>query len=316
MHPSFHDSIALRLNHSTNQLDPVRRKELTWSISDAGTLYGAILVERFRTYDFKLVPIADNQSRLMYGAVQLGIDLSAISICLERIAQQLLSLNADLVRRSGDVGFVLLLSPGEQLPNSALGKRPTCMMHLSELPFAKLDDWYTHGTDLVIATHQTVPSACWPNQVKSRSRLPYFLADTMAASKQQNSLSVLITSRGMISDTSVANILIVDKKGEFASPRKQDILVGCTLKAIERMLKSSGETIHFRDIDTMEFASASEIILTGSTGGVWSARSVNGVAMGTKADRPKIKLLAELWKEYVGIDYVAQAAEHCHSRQE
>ncbi len=311
MHPSFHDSIALRWNHSTNQFDPVRRKELTWSISDAGTLYGAILVERFRTYGSKLITLADNQSRLTYGADQLGIELSSLSLCLEKIGQQLLAFNADLVQRSGDVGIVLLLSPGEQSHIHAFGERPTCMLHLSELPFAKLDNWYKHGTDLVIATLQAVPSDCWPNQIKSRSRINYFLADALTADKQENLLSVLTTTSGMISDTAVANILIVDKNGEFASPREQDILVGSTLKAVERVLKSRGKAIHFRDIDTISLAGASEVLLTGSTGGVWSARSVDGVAIGVNSNRPKLKFLTELWKEYVGIDYVAKAAERC-----
>ena len=132
MHPSFHDSIALRLNHSTSQFEAVRRRELTWSIADAGTLYGTILVERFRTYGSKLLDLSDHQSRLMFGANQLGIDISAIPLSLEKIGKQLIDLNGDLVQRFGDVSLALLLSPGEQSPNTVLGKRPTCMLHLNQ----------------------------------------------------------------------------------------------------------------------------------------------------------------------------------------
>ena len=308
MHPSFHDSIAFRLSHSTNQFETVRRRELSWSISDAGTLYGAILVERFRTYGSKLLDLSDHQARLLLGANELGIDVSLIPTNIEKIAQQLLDLNEDLIQRCSDVGLVFLLSPGEQSPNKELGKRPTCMLHLNQLPFAKLEKWYKHGIDLSIGTHHAVPSVCWPNQIKSRSRLPYFLSDALAAEKQVDSLAILTTMRGVISDTSVANILIVDNKGEFSSPRKEDILVGCTLKAVERILNNRNIPIHFRDIDPKELACASEVLLTGSTGGIWFARSVDGIAIGTNEDRPKLRLLTELWKEHVGIDFVSQAA--------
>ena len=308
MHPLFHDSIALRLNHSTSQFEPVRRHELNWSISDAGTLYGAILVERFRTYGSKLLDLSDHRSRLLFGAIELGIDVSLIPTSIEDIAKQLIGLNEDLVKRCGDVGLVLLLSPGVQSPNTALGKHPTCMLHLNEIPISKLDKWYKNGIDLAIGTYRTVPSGCWPNQMKSRSRLPYFLSDALATEQHADTLSILTTMHGTISDTSIANILIVDKNGEISSPRKQDILVGCTLKAIERILNDRNNPIHFRDIDPKELACASEVLLTGSTGGVWFAKSVNGIEIGTNGDRPKLRLLTDLWKEHVGIDFVAQAS--------
>jgi branched-subunit amino acid aminotransferase/4-amino-4-deoxychorismate lyase len=100
----------------------------------------------------------------------------------------------------------------------------------------------------------------------------------------------------------------MDSKGGIASPPKEDILVGCTLLAVEKLLLKNDVRIQYRDIEAKELASASEIILTGSSGGVWFAGSVDGDRIGT-SDRPMTRLLTELWKKHVGMDYIAQAAQ-------
>lgn len=310
MHPSFHDSISLRWEHSTRRFEPVPLKDLSWSIADAGTLQGAILVERFRTYAGKLLDLSDHEIRLNHGANQLSIVMSSIAVDWVPQCKRLIELNHDLVQRNGDVSIVLLLSPGEQFPGHLLGKHPTCMMHLSQLPFAKLDKWYNLGTDLTIGSQHAVPSTCWSNQIKSRSRLPYFLSDAKAAAEQPDALAVLTTTRGTISDTSVANLLMVDCKGGIVSPPRKDILVGCTLLALERLLLKTNSRIQYRDIETKELASATEIILSGSNGGVWFAGSLDGVRIGTK-DRLMTRMLTELWEKHVGLDFVAQAAQRC-----
>jgi len=310
MHPSFHDSISLRWEHSTPRFEPVPLKDLSWSIADAGTLHGAILVERFRTYAGKLLDLSDHKIRLNDGASQLSIDMSSIAVEWEPQCKRLIELNHDLVQGHGDVSIVLLLSPGEPFPGHSLGTRPTCMMHLSQLPFAKLDKWYSQGTDLWIGSQHAVPSTCWSSQIKSRSRLPYFLSDAKAVAERPDALAVLTTTRGSISDTSVANLLMVDSKGEIASPPREDILVGCTLLALERLLLKNDVRIQYRDIEANELASASEIILTGSSGGVWFAGFLDGVRIGT-TDRLMTRMLTELWKKHVGVDFVAQAAQCC-----
>ena len=307
MHTSLHDSIAFRLDPSTRQFETVHLQDLSWSIADAGMLYGAILVERFRTYGCKLLNIADHKARLLHGASHFAIDTSSIAFDLVDNSNRLLESNRELVQGCGDVSVVVLLSPGAQPQNNVLGSSPTCMMHLSPLPFAKLARWYTQGTDLSMGSYQAVPSSCWPNQIKSRSRLPYFLSDARAAASQSDSLSVLTTNRGSISDTSVANLLLVDGKGEFVSPPKEDILVGCTLQSIERLLNTDGVQIQYRDIEPKELSQAGEIILTGSSGGIWPARSIDGIRIASGTSRPKLRMLTELWQEHVGMDFVAQA---------
>jgi len=181
------------------------------------------------------------------------------------------------------------------------------MMHLIELPYRKLAKWYTDGTDLSLGSNRVVPSDCWSNQLKSRSRLPYFLSDAVATRGSADSLAVLTTMRGTISDTSVANLIIIDSSGKFISPKREDILVGCTLRVVERLLQKCDITIQFRDVQPSDLANASEVLLTGSTGGVWFANTFEGLRIGTGTERKQFQKVSQLWKEHVGMDYVAQA---------
>ncbi len=310
MQSPFVDSIALRWDHTTNKLDPIPFKDLSWSVSDSGTLFGAILVERFRSYGGRLLDLSDYQQRLHAGANTFGIDLSLVSLEVKANAERLLALNRDLVEQYGDISVVLLLSPGEASSQGTFGKMPTLMMHVSQLPFAKLDQWYQNGVDLLLGNCRVVPNACWPKQIKCRSRLPYFLSDAIGTSSQANALSVLTTSNGNVADTSVANLLLVTSCGELTSPRKEDILVGCTLQAIERLLLVRGVPIHYCDVTSIMLQEASEVILTGSNGGVWFARSMDGVRIGSSSNRSQSKQLIELWKQHVEFDFVEQAAGH------
>jgi len=317
MHPSFHNSTALRWDHQTQSFQSISRNDLSWSISDAATLYGALLVERFRTYGGNHLNLSDHKERLLLGAGQFAIEVPAVISDLNANAAQLLELNKSVVQQMGDVGIVFLLSPGQTSDSTtALGTRPTCMMHLIELPYRKLAKWYTDGTDLSLGSHRVVPSVCWSNQLKSRSRLPYFLSDAVATKNNSDSLAVLTTTRGTVSDTSVANLILVDASGKFISPKKEDILVGCTLRVVERLLQKCDIAIQFRDVHPSDLANASEILLTGSTGGVWFANTFEGLRIGTGIERKQFQNVSQLWMEHVGMDYVAQTIAKAKPRSE
>jgi branched-chain amino acid aminotransferase len=308
MQPSFRNSIALAWNNHTRCFDERPLKDLSWSLSDAATLYGALLVERFRSYEGKFLDLSDHKKRMLKGASPFAIEVPSAIADMPANASRLLELNQNVAQQVGDVGIAILLSPGETSDDTvALGTRPTCIMHLIELPYSRLAKWYTEGADLCLGQNHVVPSSCWPNEIKSRSRLPYFLADSVTKRNQLDSLAVLTTTQGFVSDTSVANLLIVDERGHFISPRKEDILVGCTLRAVERLLQKCDTAIQFRDIEPNEIASASEVLLTGSTGGVWFANTFGGRRIGPGNDRTQFQKLAQLWREHVGMDYVAQS---------
>ena len=306
---AFRDSLALQWDHHAARFQQTKLSQLSWSVNDFGTLFGAILVERFRTYGGRLLDLSDHRNRLLYGAKTLNIETTEFEARLESECQQLIEFNKELVEAAGDVSVVLLLSPGEFTADRSVGSRPTCMMHLSPLPFPNLACWYEFGVDLSLGSHRSVPGDCWPVQMKSRSRLPYLLSDSELQRNRAGRIALLLTTRGTIADTSVANVLVVNAANEIISPPKEDILVGCTLRAVERLLAESHRTIEYRDVYPEELGEAREVILTGSSGGVWSACSVDQNALPHSHRGRTVSMLTKMWTEHVGIDFVRQSIE-------
>ncbi len=310
MRASFRESLALRLDADSQRFECLPLKSLSWSIHDTGTMFGAILVERFRTYRGRLFDLDDRSDRLFHSARFLTIESQFIASQFKANCQRLLDVNRELVDLAGDVSIVVLLSPGEMVENTnKTGFSPSCMFHLSPLPFAKLASWYQHGTPLTMGRYSSVPTQCWPTQIKSRSRLPYLLSASNAPESQPESLAVLKTIRGTIADTSVANLLVVNQDNTIASPGPGDVLLGCSLQLAERLLSRVGKSIEYRDILESELVSAREIILTGSSGAVWNAISLDGQVIGRGVRGEVVCVLTELWKNHVGIDFVEQAIQ-------
>ena len=307
MDVSFRKSAALRWDGASNSFSVVSMDQLAWSVSDAGTMFGAILVERLRTYAGKLVDIEDHSDRLFSAAIQLGIDIAVWKDRFANVCGQLIEHNHDLVRRLGDVSVVVLVSPGELDDARGFGKHPTCMAHISPLPFKRLAKWYQFGTQLLSSAYTTVPSSCWPTQMKSRSRVPYLLSELNLKDEQGTSLALLKTTCGTIADTSIANVVVVMQDDTIVSPSSDKVLIGCTLKSITRLANTCGMSFEYRDIHDQDLAEAKEVILTGTNGGVWFARSVDDQLIGSGLAGPICSKLTYLWKEHVGIDFVEQA---------
>jgi len=308
MDARFRESNALRYDPRSQRFEPVPFRELSWAINDIGTLYGAILVERFRTYGRKMFDLEDRSNRLFAAAQILRIETQSIESEFELRLQHLLAINQELLEEQEDVSIVILLSPGQVISGeSSFDLSPTCMIYLSPLPFKRLAEWYSYGTSLKLSKQCSVPNACWPTQMKSRSRLPYLLANQSISESFPESLPLLMTTRNTIADTSVANILIVDSSGGIVSPPTEDALQGCSLQLARRLLERSGMTVTFRDLYPRDLTAAREIILTGSSGGVWFANSVDGQSVSGQKKGPIASILGEQWMKHVGMDYEHQA---------
>jgi len=279
---------------------------------DAGTLYGAIVVERFRTFAGNLFELADRWKRFSYGLTTLDIDFSLSQQEFANSCNQLLDVNRELVTLEGDVSVVAVASPGEVDNETAT---PSIVFHLSPLPWKKLSNWYQFGTSLFLSSYAAVPDACWPAHIKTRSRLPYYLSDVELRKNQRTTpktssieaLPLLKTVRGTIADTSVANIVIVDKNGVIRSPATGSSLEGCSLELAKRLLRSCGQNLVRTDIDESELYVAREVWLTGSTGCIWRASSLNAKRIGTDTESPIYRHLKAKWIEHVDLDFEAQA---------
>jgi branched-subunit amino acid aminotransferase/4-amino-4-deoxychorismate lyase len=102
-------------------------------------------------------------------------------------------------------------------------------------------------------------------------------------------------------------LLVVNPDNTIASPGLGDGLLGCSLQLAERLLSRVGKRIEYREILESELVSAREVILTGSSGAVWNAISLDRRVIGRGLRGEVVCVLTELWKNHVGIDFVEQA---------
>lgn len=309
MNPAFLNSVGLRWEASTESFDELPLRAMTWSVLDCGPLYGAFLVERIRTFGGKLPrgmfsTLERHLHRLSRGLDLLHIDFQSVMPRLPETLERLIELNSDLVAREGDVSLVLVVSPGSMETSEG---RVQGMLHLLPLPWRRMKVWLTSGADLVPTQIASGAGECLPGSIKSRSRLNYFLADLEAVEHGDASLSVLSTSNGFVSDTSVANVLLVTSGGEIVSPPKEKIVVGTSLEVAEIWLRERGESIVFRDVAFQELESASEVLLLGNSACVWHAESMQGELIATGESGPVCRWLQKRWVDEVGFDWLGQA---------
>lgn len=281
----------------------VTNQETNLPLDDWGVLQGVMLVERVRTYNGKLFQLSRHVSRLKDSVTAVGIDwqrwanFDLLETC-EKVAADAL----ELVGEGNDVGIVILATPGR-----VHGTEPTRIVHASELPWKRLAQWYLHGQDLVTATIRNVPNECWPVHIKTRSRLHYYLADQQAAQAGPHAGAVMLGTRGQVTETSFANVMMVNAQGDILAPRREDVLPGISLELSLTLAAQLGINVRFEDISIEMFQSAHEIILTGTNGGIWGARSLDGVQLPVTTKNSVLYRLQKSWEEFVGIAYKEQA---------
>lgn len=286
----------------------VPASSLRWSATDRATTHAAIVVERLRTFGGRPFAIEAHQRRLMRGMSWLEItEGEALS---ERIfggwIDELLRCNRHLVEAMQDVGIVVLVSPGDPGWDEGSRSSPTVMMHLSFIPFRRLQKWYAEGCQLATTPFRNMPPECLPPELKSRNRLHYWLAER-AAAKNSGDLPLLLDIEGHVAESSIANVLMVAKGGTVVTPRLSRILPGVSLAITLELCRSVGIEVREDDFDVDALYRAHEVLLSGTTGCLWPAVKLDGRNIGSGRPGPMFRRLAELWKNRIGTDFIGQA---------
>ena len=299
----FLNSFALRWDSLAAGFELVEASRLSMAATDLGAMYGAVLVERVRTFARKTFDLQPHKDRLQSGLETLGIDGRDFLKQLGAGIEELIAKSPKLLSEESDASLCIVVTPGDYFS----GKRLHGFAHWLPIPWRKLAHWYQSGTTLVRVQYASGAGECWPVNIKSRSRLNYYLADLDASKRFDGGLGLLCTSRGMVADTSVANLLMVDQHGHIVSPRREDILRGTSLERVERLLNVQGRSIEFRDLYFEEIYNAAEVLLVGNTGCVWHASHLQKRPIGDSKVGPICLSLQKQWCEAVGFDWKSQA---------
>jgi len=285
----------------------VARQALALPVGDAGFVLGATVTEQLRTFRGLLFLPAAHEERLRSSLDTVGIapgrPLDEVFAAASRLAAH----NHAAGPADDDVGLVIFVTPGDQ-PAQHQGRAGTSrtVIHTFPLAFRLWARAYDAGVSLRNVSVRQVPDACWPVQVKVRSRLHYFLADREAHAVEPGARAVIRHLDGRVSETSTANIAIV-RDDAILAPPPTDALAGVSLGCAERLAQSLGVAWRWRSLTAADLAAADEILLTSTPNCILPATRIDGRPVGDGSPGAVYRRLLAAWSRLVGLDIAAQA---------
>ncbi len=268
--------------------------EMHIRIDDQGFLQAATVVERLRTYGGQLFQFDAHLERLLHSLTVLRIDVSRSHI--ESVIAQWCERNQPWIAEQGEVGLTIFVTPGCAVPvktpsrtpvkrpgkseaYAMTGRQPTLAVYGTALDRSQIQSRQQTGQPIVVTDVQQPAPATWPRSIKVRCRLHYYLADQLATDRHPQALGVLRDADGSITETSIANLGLV-RDGAIYSPLPEQVLPGVTEAFLHQAADRHGIAWHHRRLQPEELTAAEEILLFGTTTGVW-----NGWLVESKTDR-------------------------------
>lgn len=278
----------------------------TLSMDDIGFLQGAVIVDRLRTCDGIPLDLPEHCRRFHENCSVIGIRPSTDSE-LELIVEACVHRNQQYFA-GRDFSIVLLATPGTLHGNA---DQPTCIVHPAEIAWKRTAAWYRDGQQLITSEIRSVPNDCWATSIKTRSRLNYHLADRAAVAEagDRYAAGVLIDEAGFLTETSTANLVIVEDN-TLVSPPPSSILWGISLRRTLRLAEENEMEVLFERISPERAGRCEAILLTGSTGCLWVASRFDDRVFESPTTHPVFVQLRQAWEREIGFDFVQQASSY------
>jgi branched-subunit amino acid aminotransferase/4-amino-4-deoxychorismate lyase len=279
-------------------------------VTDAGFVQGVTVAEQLRTFGGKLFRLDRHLQRLAHSLEIVGIDPPVPLAELGRIAEDLAARNHRLLDPADDLGLSIFVTPGAYATFDTVAPRsgPTVGIHTYPLPFHLWHDKYAGGQSLVVTDVVQVPSACWPAELKCRSRMHYYLADKKAREIEPGARALLLDQSGQVVEASTANVLIYSAKEGLVSPPREAILPGVSVAVLEELAAAMKIPFVHRRLEPADIAAAGEVMLGSTSPCVWPVTRFSGRPIGDGRCGPVVEALLKKWSQLVGLDIVAQAA--------
>ena len=253
--------------------------EIRYSRNDLGVVQGVTAVERLRTYRGKLWQVDRHLARLVQSANEAMIS----SVSLDKLAKlvgEIPERNRRHIEENGDIGVSVIVTPGDATTES---RQPTIGVYPSEIDHQVVQQRRLDGQSVVITSVVQPPSESWSRQAKLRSRIHYFRADKIARTSHNGAIGVLVDSDGTVTEASTCNLALVKDRAIF-SPQASQVLGGITQSVVEDLAAQAGFNWSKQRIHPDELRAADEVLLMGTTTGLWYANRVDEVAKSIPKD--------------------------------
>ena len=272
---------------------------------DMGFMLGVTVAEQLRTFAGKLRQVDEHFRRLRssLGITGVDVDLAAIKVAAFEVVEH----NHQLLPKGHDLGLTIFVTPGLYPTYAPDGEsEPTIGIHTYPLPFKLWAKKYEIGQACEIVSVPQVSEACWPRELKCRSRMHYYLADREAKKRNANARAILLDEAGNLNEASTANVLVGLGSETLVSPRLESILPGISLQHAVSFAPKADLATEFRAIAQAELEEANEMLLTSTP---FCVLPVSNLGAKTFEDRSHFEKLIAAWSNEVGFDLVEQACQ-------
>jgi len=268
--------------------DFVPLAEAKVSAQDRGFLFADGIYELTAVLDGKLVDSYAHLARFERSAAGLDLALPIPTAEIEGIQRELIVRNQ---LDQGGVYFQLTGGPAERdflAPSTA----PTLFMFTQA---ANVIDRPQAQTGIAV---KTLPDPRWARRdIKSIMLLGQVLAKREAASAGAQE-AWLVDPAGFITEGASSSALIVTPDGTLVTrPNSNDILPGCTRKAVLAIAERDGVKVEERLFTVAEAHGAREAILTSASNFVLPVVAIDGAPVGDGKPGPIAQRLRELYIE-------------------
>ena len=291
----------------------VPESEARVSIFDSALMFGDMAFEMTRTFNQKCFKLREHLDRL-YGSLKLlEIDCGLSIDEMERLTIETLERNQpteaedvdwqimhDVSR--GPLGLYRTVFPEGIRPPVSINCWPL-ITHMGS--FASN---YETGVRLGVPAQQALPAHLIDAKAKTRSRMPYQLAQLQAA-RMGGIWPLMLDPDGFLAEGTGWNFFLV-KDGTIYTSEPRNILLGVSRGEIFELAADRGIPIRETNLGRLEALTADEIFCTAPTYSLVHAVEFEGQPVGDGKAGPIFSQLLEAWKAKVGVDFVAQAHEY------
>ncbi|MBI3836408.1 MAG: aminotransferase class IV [Planctomycetia bacterium] len=278
------------------------------SVIDGGFVQGATVAEQLRTFGGELFRIEAHIERLFRSLAIVEVDPRLTPCEFAQIAEDLAEQNHALLGSGDDLGLTMFVTPGDypaMVPGKPSGA--TVCMHTFALRFGLWAHKYKTGESLAITDVAQVPAACWPPELKCRSRMHYYLADRQARRRYPDSRALMLDENGFITETTTSNIVLYERGTGLVMPPREKVLPGISLGVLIELAEQLGIEYVERDLTPTDVAKADEALLTSTSPCVLPVVRFNGQEIGDGVPGKIYQRFMSAWSDLVGVDIARQA---------
>ncbi len=283
----------------------VRESEATVSVLDWGFSGGDGVYEVTRTFGGKLFRLETHLARLYrslaYARIDCGLEIGEMTaICEEMVARNLAHLDD-----GGDYALWQVISRGDRRLGDAAPA--TVVMYCLDVGFAGFARAYLDGVKLVTPGVRRTPPQCADPKAKLTNRMNQLQARFEAQQSDPAALPLMLDLDGNIAESNTANFFFVSG-GKLCTPAARNVLGGITRTVVIELAEELGIEVVEGAFSPYDVYTADEAFLSGTSGTMLPACSLNGAAVGGGAPPGPVTMrLIRAWNGMVGMDFVAQA---------